>query len=102
LNLKFLVAEFFLGLLSDSLALLAGDGHTLSDVVCLLLALEASYLARSPATPHLWLTQEGRDGLFIEFVDSSRGHRCPWLGNLAVTLCTIIGDKPDHHYNGWS
>ena len=50
LNLGFVVVEFFFGLLSDSLALLADAGHNLSDVAGLLLAWGASYLAKAPAT----------------------------------------------------
>ena len=38
LNLRFVIVEFFFGLLSDSLALLADAGHNLSDIAGLLLA----------------------------------------------------------------
>ena len=50
LNLGFVVVEFFFGLLSDSLALLADAGHNLSDVAEPLLAWGASYLTKAPAT----------------------------------------------------
>ncbi len=45
------VAEVVGGLATDSLALLADAGHMLSDVLSLLLALGAIWLARRPATP---------------------------------------------------
>jgi cobalt-zinc-cadmium efflux system protein len=45
------VAEVAGGLATDSLALLADAGHMLSDVLALLLALGAIWLARRPATP---------------------------------------------------
>ena len=45
------VAEVAGGLATDSLALLADAGHMLSDVLSLLLALGAIWLARRPATP---------------------------------------------------
>lgn len=47
----FTVAEVVGGLLTDSLALLADAGHMLSDVLSILLALGAIWLARRPATP---------------------------------------------------
>ncbi len=46
LNLGFVIIEATYGLLSDSLALVADAGHNLSDVVGLLLAWGASWLAR--------------------------------------------------------
>ena len=46
LNLGFVVVEFFFGLLSDSLALLADASHNLSDVAGLLVAWGASCLAK--------------------------------------------------------
>jgi cobalt-zinc-cadmium efflux system protein len=46
LNIGFVVIEAFFGVVSGSLALLADAGHNLSDVVGLLLAWGASYLAR--------------------------------------------------------
>jgi cobalt-zinc-cadmium efflux system protein len=45
------VAEVIGGLATGSLALLADAGHMLSDVLSLLLALGAIWLARRPATP---------------------------------------------------
>ena len=45
------VAEVVGGLATDSLALLADAGHMLSDVLSLLLAVGAIWLARRPATP---------------------------------------------------
>ena len=50
LNVVFVLAEVFFGLLADSLALLADAGHNLSDVVSLLLAWGASALARQKPT----------------------------------------------------
>lgn len=46
LNIVFVVVELSYGLLADSLALLADAGHNLSDVLALLLAWGATYLAR--------------------------------------------------------
>ena len=46
LNLAFVIAEATFGILSDSLALLADAGHNLSDVLGLLLAWGARFLAR--------------------------------------------------------
>ncbi len=48
LNLLFVLVEFGFGFLSGSLALLADAGHNASDVVGLLLAWGASFLARQP------------------------------------------------------
>lgn len=48
LNLMFVLVEFGFGFLSGSLALLADAGHNASDVVGLLLAWGASFLARQP------------------------------------------------------
>jgi len=45
LNITFVVIEVFYGLISHSLALLADAGHNLSDVLGLILAWGASYLA---------------------------------------------------------
>lgn len=50
LNLVFVVIEAIYGVLSGSLALLADAGHNLSDVLGLLLAWGASYLARREAS----------------------------------------------------
>ena len=50
LNVLFVVVEAVYGVLADSLALLADAGHNLSDVLSLLLAWGASYLARRPPT----------------------------------------------------
>jgi cobalt-zinc-cadmium efflux system protein len=50
LNVLFVVVEGVFGLLADSLALLADAGHNLSDVLSLLLAWGASYLAQRPPT----------------------------------------------------
>ena len=48
LNLIFVLVEFGFGFFSGSLALLADAGHNASDVVGLLLAWGASFLARRP------------------------------------------------------
>jgi cobalt-zinc-cadmium efflux system protein len=45
LNILFVVIEVFYGILADSLALITDAGHNLSDVLGLLLAWGASYLA---------------------------------------------------------
>jgi cobalt-zinc-cadmium efflux system protein len=45
LNVVFVVVEVFFGVLADSLALITDAGHNLSDVLGLLLAWGASYLA---------------------------------------------------------
>ncbi|MCU7939121.1 MAG: cation diffusion facilitator family transporter [gamma proteobacterium symbiont of Bathyaustriella thionipta] len=50
LNVVFVVIEAFYGFVSGSLALLADAGHNLSDVLGLLLAWGASYLASKSAT----------------------------------------------------
>lgn len=50
LNLAFVVAEVFFGVLSNSLALIADAGHNLSDVVGLLIAWFAAWLARKKPT----------------------------------------------------
>lgn len=51
LNLSYVVVEGFYGYISDSLALLADAGHNLSDVLGLLIAWGASFLAgRGPTT----------------------------------------------------
>ena len=47
----FLVVEVVVGLLADSLAVLADAGHMLSDAASLALALFAAWLAGRPATP---------------------------------------------------
>ena len=46
----YMVAEFFGGLWTGSLALLADSGHMLADVAALLLALIALWFAARPAT----------------------------------------------------
>lgn len=51
LVVAYTVAEVIGGLATGSLALLADAGHMLSDVLSLLLALGAIWLARRPATP---------------------------------------------------
>ena len=48
---SFLVVEVVVGLLADSLAVLADAGHMLSDAGSLALALFAAWLAGRPATP---------------------------------------------------
>jgi cobalt-zinc-cadmium efflux system protein len=48
LNLAFVVIEFFFGIIADSLALMTDAGHNLSDVMALLLAWFAIYLAGKP------------------------------------------------------
>lgn len=50
LNIGFVIIEVVYGLLAGSLALLADAGHNLSDVVGLLLAWGASYLAQRKAS----------------------------------------------------
>ena len=50
LNVTFVIAEAVFGILSDSLALLADAGHNLSDVLGLIMAWAASYMARRPPT----------------------------------------------------
>ncbi len=48
---SFLVVEVVVGLLADSLAVLADAGHMLSDAASLALALFAAWLAGRPPTP---------------------------------------------------
>lgn len=50
LNIGFVIIEVVYGVLAGSLALLADAGHNLSDVLGLLMAWGASYLARREAT----------------------------------------------------
>lgn len=50
LNVFFIIIETFYGFVSGSLALLADAGHNLSDVLGLLLAWGASYLASKSTT----------------------------------------------------
>ena len=50
LNVGFVVVEVVYGLLADSLALIADAGHNLSDVLGLLLAWGAAWLASRPPT----------------------------------------------------
>ncbi len=50
LNVIFVIIEVTYGLLADSLALIADAGHNLSDVISLLLAWGASYLATKHPT----------------------------------------------------
>lgn len=50
LNLSFVLVEFFIGLIYDSLALIADAGHNLSDVLGLLIAWGASYLVLKKPT----------------------------------------------------
>ncbi len=52
LNVIFVVIEAFYGVLADSLALITDAGHNLSDVLSLLLAWGASYLARKQPSLH--------------------------------------------------
>jgi cobalt-zinc-cadmium efflux system protein len=55
LNVAFIIIETVYGLLADSLALLADAGHNLSDVLGLLLAWGASYMAkRRPTQRHTY------------------------------------------------
>ncbi len=51
LNIGFVLIEAGLGWITQSLALLADAGHNLSDVLGLLLAWGASYLAQCPPSP---------------------------------------------------
>jgi cobalt-zinc-cadmium efflux system protein len=50
LNVVFVVVEIFYGTIADSLALIADAGHNFSDVISLLLAWGAGYLATWSAT----------------------------------------------------
>lgn len=52
LNIIFVVIEALFGFLTQSLALLADAGHNLGDVLGLLLAWGASYLAQKPPSKH--------------------------------------------------
>ncbi|MGZ8842621.1 MAG: cation diffusion facilitator family transporter [Pyrinomonadaceae bacterium] len=52
LTASYMFAEFFGGLWTGSLALLADSGHMLADVVALLLALMALWFGARPATPN--------------------------------------------------
>jgi len=52
LNVIFVVVEIVYGILGDSLALITDAGHNLSDVLSLLLAWGAIYLAGKQPTPH--------------------------------------------------
>ena len=54
LNLLFVAVEVVYGLLADSLALVADAGHNLSDVLGLLLAWGAAWLARRAPTARGW------------------------------------------------
>jgi cobalt-zinc-cadmium efflux system protein len=45
LNVIYIVVEFVYGLISNSMALIADAGHNLSDVLGLILAWVAAYLA---------------------------------------------------------
>jgi len=51
LNVSFVIVELFYGVLADSIALIADAWHNLSDVLSLVLAWGASYLASKAATP---------------------------------------------------
>ncbi|HEU0276102.1 MAG TPA: cation diffusion facilitator family transporter [Candidatus Udaeobacter sp.] len=51
LNLAYVVAQVVFGILAHSLALLADAGHNFSDVLGLLLAWGATYLAKTRPTP---------------------------------------------------
>jgi len=50
LNIAYIVVEVIYGVLSNSMALIADAGHNLSDVLGLLLAWGASYLAKTAVT----------------------------------------------------
>jgi cobalt-zinc-cadmium efflux system protein len=52
LNLLYVVAQLGFGFVSHSLALIADAGHNLGDVLGLVLAWGANYLARRPPTAH--------------------------------------------------
>lgn len=52
LNIIFVVVEIVYGIIGDSLALMTDAGHNLSDVLSLLLAWGAIYLAGKQPTPH--------------------------------------------------
>ena len=51
LNLAYVVAQIVFGILAHSLALLADAGHNFGDVLGLLLAWGATYLAKTRSTP---------------------------------------------------
>lgn len=51
-NAGFVAAELVLGLIANSMALLADGAHNLGDVLALLLAWGAVWLSRRPPTPH--------------------------------------------------
>src|SRR6266498_2794671 len=51
LNITFIVVEAVFGVLGNSVALLADAGHNLSDVLGLVIAWGASFLARQPPSP---------------------------------------------------
>ena len=56
LNAAFVIAELIFGYAANSLALISDAVHNLSDVVALLLAWGAAWLAqRQPTDAHLWL-----------------------------------------------
>ncbi|RJP61957.1 MAG: cation transporter, partial [Ignavibacteriales bacterium] len=50
LNVIYIIVEFIYGLISNSMALIADAGHNLSDVLGLILAWGASYLATKTPT----------------------------------------------------
>lgn len=50
LNVIYIVVEFVYGLISNSMALIADAGHNLSDVLGLILAWLAAYLAAKTPT----------------------------------------------------
>src|SRR6478672_2516778 len=52
LNLAYVIAQAVFGFYSHSLALVADAGHNLGDVLGLVLAWGASYLATRPSTPN--------------------------------------------------
>ena len=52
LNLAYVAAQVGFGIFAHSLALIADAGHNLGDVLGLILAWGANYLARRPATPN--------------------------------------------------
>ena len=101
LNLGFVVVEFFFGLLSDSLNLLADASQNLSDFLWDYCLPEELVILQNPCyKSYLWLVQGSCDGFFVELVDASCYHRSPGLGSLLVTLYTTISDKLDHHRSG--
>ena len=88
LNIGFVIVEAIFGFLSNSLALIADAGHNLGDVLALLLAWGATYLAdRQPTRTMTYGLRRGT--ILAAFISAlillmTMGHRC--LGSNR-TLC---------------